>query len=105
MCSGCSGNYSGDYEESSERMANDVPSSEQPWEKTGVDGRAERVPMSSVQMGTGGWQGWAVGCAARQVTSPEDDDWEIMVSASEIIEVRRLRAITPFDLGGDGKPA
>jgi hypothetical protein len=30
------------------------------------------------------------------VQSPEEDEWEILVSADQIIEVRRVRAVTPF---------
>jgi hypothetical protein len=48
--------------------------------------------------------GWAAGHAVGQVRSAEDDDWEIVVSADEIIEVRRLRAITLSGYGEEGDP-
>jgi len=94
MCSGCSGNYSDDYEDNSEQTANDAQCAP-PGEMAGRSGRAERCPASFVPSTADERSDWAADFRSRQVQLPEEDEWEILVSSDRIIEVRRVRAVTP----------
>jgi hypothetical protein len=96
MCSGCSGNYSDDYEDNSEQTANDAPCPPLPGEIAGADGHAGRYPTSFAQARTGKSPRGPAGYQGGQVQLPEENEWEILVSADQIIEVRRVRAVTPF---------
>jgi hypothetical protein len=102
MCNGCSGNYSDDYEDNSEQTANDAPCAPQPGEIAGTGGQAERFATSFAQTRTGERSSGTAGYPLGQAQLPDDNDWTILVSADQIIEVRRVRAVTMFDSDGEG---
>ncbi len=83
-------------------QTNDAPCAPQAGEMAGTDGCAERFPTRFAQTRTGKSSGATAGYQGGLVRLPEEDDWEILVSADQIIEVRRVRSVALFDAGGEG---
>jgi hypothetical protein len=91
MCSACSGNYSGDYDDSGEYLAN-VESARASFKEianseSGAVDEEEACPLRGASDSP-----YSVAGSGRESRRTRGDDWAVLVSADEIIEIRFLRA-------------
>jgi hypothetical protein len=94
MCSTCSGNYSGDYDESSEYMANKELGALPRGESASLLGAGSGADLSSPQRRVTDRQSKAADPGRWPARA--SDDWEVLVTAEQIIEIRFLRGDTCF---------